>query len=173
MSVSSRLVVVILGASGCLLCLAGAAPKRTPRLLFNTTASAPLGFYLVSPGEVAKGDLAVVTPPRDLALWLAARHYLPANVPLLKEVAAVGGQHVCSLRGEIRIDGAPVAQARRHDRWGRSLPVYTGCRPLQSDEVFLLNRRAPQSLDGRYFGPMAARQIVGRAHPIWTWGSGQ
>jgi type IV secretory pathway protease TraF len=35
--------------------------------------------------------------------------------------------------------------------------------------VFLLNRQAPNSLDGRYFGPVPARQVIGGARPLWTW----
>ncbi len=39
---------------------------------------------------------------------------------------------------------------------------------LQPGEVFLMNPTAPDSLDGRYFGPLPASSIVGRAVPLWT-----
>lgn len=162
-----------IGAFACLSCvlvIAGDRARHAPRLLLNTTASAPLGFYAVTPGRSKPGQLAVVSPPPELARWMAGRGYLPANVPLLKEVAAVGGQRVCGLNGAIFIDGVVAAQARHHDRWGRRLVVFDGCRRLEAGEVFLLNRAAPLSLDSRYFGPIAADRVVGSAEPLWTWG---
>lgn len=39
---------------------------------------------------------------------------------------------------------------------------------IGQDEVFLMNRDEPASLDGRYFGPIPASAIVGRAQPLWT-----
>jgi conjugative transfer signal peptidase TraF len=160
--------VAVVAAIGCLLALRPGG-RPAPRLLFNTTASAPLGFYAVTPGRFVKGQLAVVLPPRVLANWMARRGYLPVNVPLLKEVAAVGQQRVCGEGDALSIDGRIVARMRAKDRWGRALPSYRGCRRLAANEVFLLNRHAPNSFDGRYFGPLPARQVIGGARPLWTW----
>src|SRR5207249_9515166 len=41
-----------------------------------------------------------------------------------------------------------------HDRRGRPLPVWQGCRAIAQDEVSLMNWNEPASLDGRYFGPI-------------------
>ena len=38
-----------------------------------------------------------VAPSARLAGWLAERHYLPRNVPLLKHVVAKAGQRVCRI----------------------------------------------------------------------------
>ena len=35
-------------------------------------------------------------------------------------------------------------------------------------DVFLMNPRSADSLDGRYFGPLPAASIVGRAIPLWV-----
>jgi conjugative transfer signal peptidase TraF len=167
----SRPRIVSIGAAAAIGCLLALRPgdRPAPRLLFNTTASAPLGFYLLTPGRFAKGQLAAVEPPHGLANWMALRGYLPSNVPLLKEVAALGGQRVCSRGDVLSIDGAAVARILPRDRQGRALPAYQGCRRLYPGEVFLLNRHAPNSLDGRYFGPVSARQVIGGARPLWTW----
>ena len=53
------------------------------------------------------------------------------------------------------------------DRKGRELPRWTGCRTLRGGEIFLLNP-APDSLDSRYFGPLPASRLIGRARPILT-----
>lgn len=141
-----------------------------PALLWNTTASAPLGLYrLQSEGRPRVGDWVAARPPAVLALWLAARGFLPLGVPLLKRIAAIAPSVVCRTGATIVINGAMHAAARSADRFGRRLPAWSGCHRLTQAEVFLLNADAPASLDGRYFGPLPARTIVGRATPLWTW----
>ena len=45
------------------------------------------------------------------------------------------------------------------------LPRWLGCHRLRPGELFLLNP-APDSLDGRYFGPLPDTGVVGVAHPL-------
>jgi conjugative transfer signal peptidase TraF len=139
-----------------------------PRLIWNASASVPIGLYAVHPaGRLRTGELLVVTPPEKLATFLDARGYLPKGVPLLKHVAALPGQTVCRTGDTISIDGGDVGVALDRDHLGRSLPVWQGCRVIAAGEVFLMNRQAVASLDGRYFGPLPTTTIVGRADPIW------
>lgn len=140
-----------------------------PVLLWNATASAPLGFYRISPaGALQVGDWVALRPSRALAAWLAAGRYLPPNVPLLKQVAATEGRTVCRHGDRILVDGRFAAAALSRDRRGARLPSWRGCRVLGADEIFLLNTTA-DSLDGRYFGPSRGRDLIGRAEPLWTW----
>ncbi len=139
-----------------------------PRLIWNASASVPIGLYAVHPaGTLRTGELVVVTPPALLATFLDARRYLPKGVPLLKHVAALPGQTVCRTGDTISIDGITVGAALHRDHLGRSLPVWLGCRVIAAGEVFLMNRQSVASLDGRYFGPLPTTTIVGRADPIW------
>ena len=57
---------------------------------------------------------------------------------------------------------------RDRDSKGRDLPVWQGCRRIGSGELFLMNHEAPDSLDGRYFGPFPATAVIGRATPLFT-----
>ncbi|CAN5226012.1 S26 family signal peptidase [soil metagenome] len=143
--------------------------RIAPRLMFNTTASAPVGFYSLQPGAPRVGEWVAIKPPPHLAQWMSRRHYLPVNVPLLKQVAARPGQEVCGRNDTFWIDGQPIARVRRADRWGRALPIYSGCHCLTSAEVLVVNRAAADSLDSRYFGPLPALGVIGRARPLWTW----
>jgi conjugative transfer signal peptidase TraF len=148
-----------------------ALAPHVPVLLWNATASAPLGFYRLTPvAEARVGDLVALRPPQRLAAWLATSGYLPMGVPLLKRVAAVAGQEVCRKAERITVDGALVARASARDGRGRRLPVWSGCRLLGAGELFLLNPPRT-SLDGRYFGPSPAADLLGRAEPLWTWGA--
>ncbi len=144
------------------------APVR-PSLVWNATASAPIGLYRVEPVARPKlMELMVVRPPEALAGFLAEGGYLPRGVPLLKRVAALGGQRVCRNGRIVSVDGVPLGDALDRDRRGRQLPVWQGCTVLTGAQVFLFNPDRPDSLDGRYFGPLPRETIVGRARPVWT-----
>lgn len=137
------------------------------RFLWNTSASVPRGLYLVSDERPARGELAVVRPPRDLARLMARRRYVPLGVPLLKPVAAVSGQVICRIEDKVTIDGRAEATALRADRLGRPLPDWSGCIRLRADQFFMLADASPASFDGRYFGPVDGKAVIGRAVPVW------
>lgn len=140
-----------------------------PRVIWNASASAPLGLYRIEPErDPPLGTLVAVAPPAPLGRWMAARGYLGDGVPLLKHVAAKAGQRVCRIGRVVSVDGRPVVVALGRDRIGRPLPVWQGCRSLAAGEMLLLNPAHPDSLDGRYFGPLPASTVLGRAIPILT-----
>ena len=139
-----------------------------PRLIWNASASVPIGLYTVHPaGALHVGELLVVVPPEPLATFLDTRRYLPKGVPLLKHILALPGQTICRSGRTITVDAVAVGEALDRNHLGRPLRVWQGCRVVAAGEVFLMNRRA-DSLDGRYFGPLPATTIVGRADPLWT-----
>ncbi len=140
-----------------------------PRVIWNASASAPLGLYRIQPErDPRSGVLVAVAPPAPLARWMAERGYLGENVPLLKHVAAKAGQRICRIGGVVSVDTRPVAVALMRDRLGRPLPVWQGCRTLATGELLLLNQDHADSLDGRYFGPLPVSTVLGRAIPILT-----
>jgi conjugative transfer signal peptidase TraF len=145
--------------------------KPAPRLLWNASESVPVGLYSVEAGDqLAVTNLVVAMPPNSLATFLAERGYLPLGVPLIKRILALRGQSVCRNELVISVDGIAMGMALAHDRQGRPLPVWQGCRVMAHDEVFLMNWDEPASFDGRYFGPIPLRSIIGRAKPLWTFG---
>ena len=142
---------------------------HVPKLLWNASASVPVGLYAVRRAPPLHiGELVVVQPPAPLAQIFAVRCYLPLGVPLLKHILALPGQAVCRSGLLITIDGAAMGDALERDRLGLALPDWQGCRVLGPGKVFLINRAPPGSFDGRYFGPLPTTSIVGRAYPIWT-----
>jgi conjugative transfer signal peptidase TraF len=143
-----------------------AAPQR-PVLLWNTTASVPLGFYRLQrepPPRV--GDLVAVRPPAKLAVWLAVGGYVPVGVPLMKRIAASGPSVACRTGLTVTVDGALVGLALPRGRRGERLPQWSGCARLRADQVFLISPM-PGSLDSRYFGPVPRSGVIGRAVPLW------
>ena len=139
-----------------------------PVLLWNASASSRIGLYAVSsPAQLRAGDMAVAWAPAPARRLAAARHYLPANVPLVKRIAAVAGVRVCAKRRTIFVNGRPVALRRARDPSGRPMPWWSGCHVLRAGELFLLSPNAPDAFDGRYFGVTGSSQIVGKARLLW------
>ena len=142
------------------------APR--PRLIWNASASAPIGLYRVTAVNQPKAhDLVAVMPPDGVARLMAERRYLPIGVPMLKHVAALPGARVCRSNGDITVNGRRVAVARAADSHARPLPVWSGSHVVERDELFLLNDAA-DSFDGRYFGAISAKGLTGRATPVLT-----
>ena len=158
---------------GLALLLASASVDAQPVLVWNATASAPIGLYrvrAVGDRPLRIGALVLIRPDAANARLYAERGYLPLGVPLLKRVVAVAGQSVCERDGALSIDGRHVADALTADGQGRPLVAWSGCRPLRDGELFVLMADVPASLDGRYFGPAPIRSVVGHATPLWILG---
>ena len=144
--------------------------KPLPLIVYNPSASAPLGFYRVRPDEpISKGDLVLAHLPDAAARLAADRGYVPLTVPVVKRVAALTGDLVCADSGIVVINDRVAADTLLIDREGRPLPAWHGCRVLAPDEVFLLTADVPGSFDGRYFGPISMTAVIGRLVPLWTW----
>ena len=163
----------------CMLTFAGCAAMVTaliatllwpprPLLVWNVSASSPTGLYLVqAPGSAAVDDMVIAWLPDAARRLGAARHYIPANVPLVKRVAAAAGDEVCAAGEAIFVNGRREALRLSHDPAGRPMPWWTGCETLREGELFLLNPGAGAAFDGRYFGITGPAQIVGAARLLW------
>lgn len=139
-----------------------------PRLLWNASASAPIGLYIVRPGKVLhRGDTVIARVPEGVRTLAASRRYMPVNVPLVKHVGGVAGDTICASGTGVAIDGKPVAVRRLLDGARRPMPWWTGCRRVLADQIFLLSPDAPASFDGRYFGVSPTSDIVGTARALW------
>lgn len=142
--------------------------RPAPWLVWNASASAPIGLYRVLPGKPIRGDLVLVRTPSSVRQLAAERGYLPQNVPLVKRIAALDGDIVCAADDAISINGRVVAERLARDRLGRPLPTWTGCQTLEPDDVFLLMEDVTGSFDGRYFGPVRRAAIIRRLAPLWV-----
>ncbi|WP_247436167.1 S26 family signal peptidase [Bradyrhizobium sp. 139] len=140
-----------------------------PLYIWNASQSVPTGLYRLQPVQrLSVTELVAVRPPEPLATFLDLNGYLPFGIPMLKRVLALPGQTVCRRELTILVDGIEMGEARERDGHGRPLPVWHGCRVIAADEIFLMNWQSPDSFDGRYFGPIAASAVIGRALPVWT-----
>ena len=166
-TVSKTLGWLALGVTVVALPLVVQAPVH---LVYNATASAPLGWYAVVPVTAPRvGDVVLAHLPSSAATMADERHYLPVSVPILKRVGAVAGQSVCVRNGLISVGVETPIRLLERDGDGRPLTPWPGCRTLKPAEVFLLSDDSPASFDSRYFGPIQKRLVIGRAVALCTW----
>lgn len=147
-----------------------AAFHPSVRIVYNPSASAPLGWYRVQATASPRvGDYVLATLPADAAALAAQRGYLPAGLPILKRIGAVSGQRVCWHEDVLAVDGTALGHVLRNDRQGRPLPAWRQCRRLMEGELFLFSSSHPASFDSRYFGSIVLSAVQGQAIPLWTW----
>lgn len=146
-------------------------------LRINTTPSEPLGLWRVAPLDhpVQVGEMVFVCPPlTDVVSEGFARGYLRSGLcpggfgPLIKTVAAVGGQDIEIAIG-VTVDGRPIASSSlvSQDGQGRPLHPYVGG-TIPAGFVFL-HSPFPGSWDSRYFGPVPASGVLGLARQVLTY----
>lgn len=166
---STRRFTVTAMLTGAALVVVPIVTGHAPRFIWNASASVPIGLYSLAPvASVEVGDMLVVLPPDDLAVFLDAHGYLPRGVPLIKRVLALPGAEVCRRGATVTAYDHPYGDAQPRDRFGRDLPQWQGCRIVADGELFLMNWDAADSLDGRYFGALPASTVIGRALPLYT-----
>ena len=164
----SRSATAAIAAFAVAALLAGLLWQPRPLLVWNASASAPLGLYLVtSPDHLRAGEMVIAWTPEPARSLAAERRYLPSNVPLVKRVVAVAGDRVCAAGTAIRVNGRHAGSRREVDGAGRPMPAWTGCHDLAAGEYFLLMEK-PDSFDGRYFGVSGREDLVGRAVLLWA-----
>lgn len=160
-----------IAATGIFITLLGltTAFHPAPRLVWNASASAPIGLYAVTPGALVEvGDMVIARVPDRWRMMAAERRYIPANVPLVKRVAAAAGDEVCALGSLIFVNGTRAVERRAADAMGRPMPWWSGCARLRGRQLFLLMSGSPASFDGRYFGMTDGELVVGKARLLWA-----
>ena len=140
------------------------APQR-PVILWNGTPSEPEGLYLLTSKAPAKGGIIAFHVPPAAFPYADRRLGFLRTVPVLKTIAAAGGENVCLARGILSVDGRSRGGVARADFEGHVLPRWVECRALRRDEFFVFSDRVPNSFDSRYFGPVSRAEVVGVYRP--------
>ena len=163
----TRAALLALPPAAAVVALLLAATVRPALALINESPSLPKGLYLRDlDGEPVRGAIVAINQPAAVRPYLA-RMGMPPNVLLIKRIAAIGGDRVCSDGRRLQAPGRVVA-VQAHDRAGAALPVWRGCRRLAPGERLLLGD-TPTSLDSRYFGPVSLARIEGVYRETLTW----
>ncbi len=130
----------------------------------------PVGWY------IRVGDARNLTHGSliDFPLPVAAQDYVwsrwgeVGGWHLLKPVAALEGDHVCTLGTKLVINGHQIAPLIDLDSEGNPVPIWRDCRTLRSGEVYVCSTRIPRSFDSRVYGPVNMPTITGVYCPLWV-----
>ncbi|WP_059040485.1 S26 family signal peptidase, partial [Paenibacillus rubinfantis] len=141
----------------------------------NTTDSAPTGVWRIAPvdpAQIARGSLvSVCPPPLGIVVAMRERGYLhPGDcpdtntTPLLKPVVAVAGDTVTVAPGApLIVNGKAVPDSAPE----AGMPAWTpGTYTVQPGELWVISSYSAGSFDSRYFGPVAVKNLRGRAAPV-------
>ena len=141
---------------------------RPPRLIWNATASAPIGLYVVRPVPfLFRGEMVLAKLPPKTARLAARRGYLPMGLPVVKRIAGLSGDQICAYGQTLWRNGHVLTTRLLVDGRNRPLPHWQGCQRLGDQDVFLLMAHKRYSFDSRYFGPVRRAAIIGRLVPLW------
>lgn len=166
-----KLPLIITGVSVSILLLSAAIfPRVLPLLVKNFSSSEKRGFYVVRDikRDITRGELLLVTFPEQAKPYVAMMPWLNENIPLLKRVGAVSQDLVCQKDGVLTVNGEVLVRVKKEDRLGRDLLSKKGCYQVPDGEFLPINTYSEDSFDGRYFGSISTRLIVGRTQPIMT-----
>ena len=168
-----RMIAPVAVAALCAASLFQIISPSQPRIIYNPSPSAPIGWYKLSQIQSPlQGDLVAANVPIAAQNILLERQYLPPNIPILKTVWAVSGEEICHHSGQVLTGNKPALKVLSHDSFGRELPSLSGCYVIPDGRVFLVSTDVQSSFDSRYFGPVPISNIIGRAKYLgqFEWG---
>jgi conjugative transfer signal peptidase TraF len=138
----------------------------------NLTPSEPVGIYRLVKGGAERGALVLLKQPTGPTA-LVLHRYAPANIPLIKRVAAVAGDVVQVGAHGVRIDGTlwPDSAPLDRDAEGKSLQPYPfATYRVRTGQIWVMSEH-PRGIDSRYFGPVTETSIISRLTPVTLWSS--
>ena len=167
---------VVTAAIGCAILIGvSLIGYRLPAALgycLNLTLSEPVGIYRLVAGGVERGALIWVKQPTGAAVTILHR-YVPANIPLIKRVAAIPGDIVqvgtpgVRINGRLWPDSAPLARdAEAHPLRGYAFGTYR----VNAGQLWVMSDN-PRGIDSRYFGAVRETSVISRLIPVVIWSS--
>ena len=141
--------------AGLALLAVGSSAPRVPLVLCNRTPS--MADRVPRRRCAGAGDVVAFRPPGSAWEYARARGE-PTDVVLLKQVLAIGGDHVGTRGGRPSVNGVDVGPIPTADSAGRSLPQWRADRMLVAGELLAGSTR-PRS--GRFFGTIEVTDVIG------------
>jgi conjugative transfer signal peptidase TraF len=156
-------IIAICGLLAGLVLVVGKSPYY-----LNLSNSEPLGIYLLTPfrGDPKTGELVILDVPAQARPYIYGRGWLPEGGRLLKNIGAVPGDQVIISNDGIVINHQYIGPVFDQDSQGKPLPKLRGSFRIKPGYFLPIATAIPNSFDGRYFGPVPLRLIVGKAKPV-------
>jgi len=156
-------LVVVAYATGRAIDLSGHA------FVVNTSPSMPSGVYWITrDAPMERGSVVLFAPPDGVRALIYGRGWLPAGMPLLKSVGGLAGDTYCVCDDRFVVDGDDVGPVFPRDSQGLPVPQLVGCRRVGADEFLPVASALDRSFDGRYFGAVSVRNVLGVGRALVT-----
>lgn len=138
-------------------------------LVYNRSASLPVGWYLIVPTQqLHVGDIVVFKAPSQAEALAIERGWLPKGDLMLKQIGALAGMsYRIQDDGQFYVGDAYWGQALEVDRQDRPMPQLRGSFTVESGN-FLPVSHHPTSFDGRYYGTVPLANIRCKVVPVLT-----
>ena len=144
--------------------------KAGYHISYSATTSMPKGFYLIAPtSKISHNDIIEFIPRPEILEFIKEKKWIPKSGRILKYVFATPGDHVCIKNQKIWINGKKIARIYESYDENKLLPQTKICGKLKSDQYLPLSTMIDRSFDGRYFGAVSSKEILGRAIPIFIY----
>lgn len=140
--------------------------------VLNTTASGPKGLWQRAPDapiERGRWVLFCLDPKHEFVRAFVSRGVCPNGLEyFLKPVVALPGDAVVIDRSGVTVNGSPIAGSAPlpADAAGNPLPRFAMNGPVDPGTAVVISTHSPQSIDSRYFGPIALADVVSVAVPV-------
>lgn len=161
--------IFLFAASMLVWTVAGGELPAQDVVLYNRTASLPVGFYLRIPFTPTRGNLVVYDPPAEVLALSRSQGYTEAEKPLfLKRIGALPGDtYSIDRNGNFYVEGAYVGPVSMVDSKGEPMPQLARDVTYTVPEgEFLPVGDSTRSFDGRYTGTVPLSAIRSRVIPL-------
>ena len=149
------------------------------RLRVNWSRSMPLGLYWATYHDInpQAGQLVIACLPDEIGAMAQQRGYIgtgdcpDGREPVLKRIAAVPGNTVMLTPWAMWVNDVPVPNFAllATDSHGREMHgIAMGQYHVQPGNYWLIANNVRSSFDSRYFGPLEAATLIGKAQPLLT-----
>ena len=146
----------------------------------NTTPSMPIGLWAVSrrapePERLVRGAVVAICLPMSVGIPARLRGYVSGGecpgrtTPMLKTIAAIGGDTVRVSPNGMSVNGVLLPHSRALSRDGKGRPLSSiapGTYMVPRTVIWLYAAHDPRSFDSRYYGGLPARDVMGHAWPL-------
>jgi conjugative transfer signal peptidase TraF len=134
----------------------------------SLTDSQPYGIYRRIPlnGQLKHGELVLFKVPDQASPYVYGRGWLPKGWLLLKNVGALPGDRFTISNHCLMINNKYIGPVFKQDSKSKPMPRLRGCYQVPKGYFLPISTHIKKSFDGRYFGAISTKLIVGKAKPV-------
>lgn len=141
------------------------SPITSQYLFLNLTASAPIGIYVKSSGELQKGDYIILDLPKNIKDQITDRPWYNGEY-LLKKIGAEEGESFEIRHDTFFVQDKYFGQIYKKDSNNKALPQLKEGRYIIQKDYILPVSPYSKSFDGRYYGAVSKINIITKVKPF-------